>query len=85
MNDKDKDGGYKSRKMVMSYVAMAILTAGFLAAGKWGGLQPVFGEFIAGILGCASIYIGGNTAVRWISSSKKTKTKEETDGQPKDD
>lgn len=60
-----KDNGYKSRKMVMSYVAMALGTLGYLATGIWPGLAVTYAEFCMFLIGATSVYVGGNTAVKW--------------------
>ena len=64
----NNDGGYKSRKMVMAYVTMAIMTIVYLLSARYPALNVSFSEFCMAILGAASIYIGGNTAVKWITS-----------------
>lgn len=67
-----KDGGIRSRKMVMAYVTVLLITGGFLATGVWPALHVAYGEFVMGVLAAASIYAGGNTAVKWMSARAAT-------------
>lgn len=64
--DDTDDGGWSSRKMLMAYAAMALILAGFCAAGYWASLGTVYAEYVMGILGAASIYTGGSAATRWM-------------------
>lgn len=74
-----KDGGYKSRKMVMAYVVMGLMTLGWAATVKWTALNVSFGEFCMGLLGAATIYVGSNSISKWViaKNSKNTKKEEE--------
>ena len=60
--------------MVMSYVTVLLITAGFAATGIWPALHVAYGEFIMGILAAASIYAGGNTAVKWMPTRAAAST-----------
>ena len=69
------DGGYRSRKMVMSYVVMGLMTLGFAGTALWPALQAAYAEYCMSLMGASGIYIGGNTFVKWMSARKaKMKT-----------
>jgi hypothetical protein len=67
------DNGYKSRKMVMSYIVILLISLGFLGTGVWPALAASFGTFIMGILAAASIFTGANTAVQWMAHQANLK------------
>lgn len=64
------DGGYKSRKMIMAYVVMLLGTIGYIATGKWSALSMMYPQYCMFLLGSASIYISGNTIVKWLANRK---------------
>lgn len=70
------DSGYKSRKMVMAYVVIFLMSLGFLAAGKWTSLSVVYGEFIMGLLAATSIFTGANAAIKWMAHKAHIKDKD---------
>lgn len=79
MNDR----GFKSRKMIMSYITMLMMAIGFAATAKWPALIVVYGEYCMALIGAASIYCGTNTLVKWAANrapvigQKKTALSEE--------
>jgi hypothetical protein len=68
-----KDRGYKSRKMVMAYVVMALGTLGYLAAGHWHGLAVVYPEYCMFLIGASGVYVGGNAAAKLIAARNPRK------------
>lgn len=66
-----KDGGYKSRKMVMAYSVIALIFIGFLLTGYKTGLSTTFSEYCMALLGAAGIYAGSNSAIKWMASRGK--------------
>ena len=69
----DNDGGYKSRKMVMAYVCLVLMTVAFFATARWPALTASFMEYNMAVLAAASIYTGGNTLTKWIQARRGTK------------
>jgi hypothetical protein len=69
-----KDNGYKSRKLTMSYVVMALGTLGYLAVGKWPALAVAYPEFCVFLIGTSGIYVGGNAAVKWVAARNGSRT-----------
>lgn len=69
--DHNKDGGYKSRKMVMSYIAMGLMLIAYLITVKWPSLGALYSEFCMAILAASGIYVGGNTAVKWMAAKSQ--------------
>lgn len=80
-----KDGGYRSRKMVMAYIAMLLICLAFAAVGKWESLRPVYPELIMGILGATTIFTGGNVVTKFANNLRKVKpvSKSSPDKAPK--
>lgn len=66
-----KDGGFKSRKMIMVYVTIVLITAGFLAIGRWNALNVSYSTFCSSLLAAAAVYTVGNGAVKLIGSKAK--------------
>jgi hypothetical protein len=59
------DGGWKSRKLWLSVFCLILLSAFVGAACKWASIAGLYSEFVAGVLGVLSIFIGGNAATRY--------------------
>lgn len=74
------DGGYKSRKLTMAYVCLALMTMGFFATARWPSLAAVYMEYNMAVLAAASIYTGGNTITKWIQAKKTVKTVKKSEG-----
>lgn len=72
----DRDGGYRSRKMVMAYVVMALGSAGYAATGYWPALGVTFAEYCMFLLGAASIYASSNAAVKWMTARQQLQQKQ---------
>ena len=58
---RQHDGGFKSRK----FVAFVFTVAAVLLAGKWVAVAAV-SAVVSGLVTLAAIYIGGNTATRYV-------------------
>ena len=74
-----KDGGWLSRKLGVTLFSLSLVTLITLLVGKYQGLVPVYGTFCSTVVGLVSIYIGGNSALKWIyakNSNKETPPKE---------
>ena len=61
-----KDNGWKSRKLAVSCAAMLFIALGWILTAKWGSLSITYPEFIAGILGAASIFAGSNVMAKHV-------------------
>lgn len=66
--DHIKDGGYKSRKMVMAYVVMLIGSVAWAFTARYPALAASLSELYMFLLGAASLFISGNVAVKWMGS-----------------
>lgn len=64
---KENDNGFKSRKMLMAYASMVLMLLGYALTALSPGLSVVYGEYVMGILGAATIYSGSNSFVKWSS------------------
>lgn len=68
---KVDDGGYWSRKFTLS-VGMAVASIGLaVAATVWPQFSALFDELTNTLMGILAIYVGGNTATKWVSTRKK--------------
>lgn len=64
------DHGIKSRKFLLTLIAIGVLLVGWLIAGHWSTLAPLFGEFVGGVVALVTVYLGGNVAARHSALSK---------------
>lgn len=68
--DRIKDGGFKSRKMLMAYVVMFLGSAAWFATAFWPGLAVNFNQYCMFLLGAAGLFVTGNVAVKWVGTGK---------------
>lgn len=68
-----KDGGFKSRKMIMTYAVLILGTAGFVCTGIWPALAVTFPEFCAFLIGASGVYVTGNAATKWVAAKAAAK------------
>lgn len=66
--DRIKDGGFKSRKMIMAYVVMILGFGAWLFTARYPALAASLSELYMFLLGAASLFISGNVAVKWMGS-----------------
>lgn len=71
MENTDKDGGARSRKLWFA------AGTSFLIVGASLFVPAVaFAEVVTGLISVCAIYVGGNTAAKWVMNrNKKTKSK----------
>lgn len=62
--------GYKSRKLILAYVTLALIFVGFILTGRYPALAVTYAEYCMGILAAASIYAGANAAVKFLTKPK---------------
>lgn len=70
--------GFKSRKLVTTYLVLLLITLGYLAAGIWPSLATLYSTFCMSALGAAGLYHGANGGVKWLTS-KSGKPEPEAD------
>lgn len=67
------DGGWKSRKLWFGFYSTLLLAAVLVwAEGRMIG--PLYGEFVAGVVGIVTIVLGGNVASKWVAGDAIKKT-----------
>jgi hypothetical protein len=66
MEDSQDPTKYKSRKYRMSLICLFLITIGFFAKEGLAGLEAVYGQFIAGVLGVLTVYLGGNVTNKFV-------------------
>ncbi len=52
----------RNRKLRFAYFAATLITLGFVAVGSLPSLVPVYGLFVAGVLGAAGVLTAGNVS-----------------------
>ncbi len=62
------DGGYSSRKMIMSYAAMGLISGGSLVCAHWPAFGANYPTLVGGILGALTVYCGVNVANSFVAS-----------------
>lgn len=62
-----RDGGFKSRKFILTLVSLVLVSLGGLAACKWSVFQPMYSTFVGGILGALGIYFGANVGTKHVT------------------
>lgn len=62
----------------MAYVAMALIFLGFLLIAKYEALKIVYAEFCMAILGATTVYVGGNSIVKWMGAKNKAAPEEQS-------
>lgn len=65
-----KDGGFKSRKLLLCVFAVLVLAGGWVACGHWRELQPNYATFVGGVLGLVGLYFTGNVTTKATVISK---------------
>lgn len=68
MVDHVKDGGVRSRKMIMAYVVMAAGSLAWIATARWPALAATLAELYMFLLGAAGMFMGANAAVKWMGA-----------------
>lgn len=63
----------RSRKLDLCVFSMLLMAGGFLLCGKFETLQANFPTFIGGVNAMYALYVGGNSAAKYIYSNKKSK------------
>jgi hypothetical protein len=76
------DNGFKSRKMIMAYVTMGLITLGWLLGGRFPGLQKNFVEFCDALLWTGGMYVGGSSIKQLLVSRLAIKAAPQAAPQP---
>lgn len=66
-----KDGGYKSRKFVITVLAFVFILVGAIIASLWPAFVAQYPTFVGGILGAAAVYLGGNVTNDYLNTKVK--------------
>lgn len=61
------DNGFKSRKLLIVLFSQILVTAIAFMACKIPELGPIFNTFCGTIVSLAALYIGGNSALKYIT------------------
>ena len=76
MEDSIGPEKFKSRKLYMSLLALALLTTGFFAREGLDSLEGVYGEYVTGIIGVLGLYLTGNVMNKHVITKKEIKEEE---------
>lgn len=66
-----KDDGWKSRKLGLALISMALVFAGWVLCGH---PSELYGEMCTGLIVAAGIYKGSNLGERWLDAKKGSTT-----------
>lgn len=61
------DNGFKSRKLLIVLFSQTLVTAVAFMVWKIPELNPIFNTFCGTIVSLAALYIGGNSALKYIT------------------
>lgn len=70
------DGGFLSRKLVITILAMLLITTGAFVSAWWPIFAASYGTFVGGILGCLGIYLTGNVTNKFLTDKNAVKAAE---------
>lgn len=68
MVDHVKDGGMRSRKMIMAYIVMAAGLGAWVMTAFYPALAVTLAELYMFLLGAAGMFMGANAAVKWMGA-----------------
>ena len=66
-----KDGGFKSRKLLIVLLGLFLVTTVAILAGKYPGIQVIFPTFCTTVTGLVAIYLGANGALKYVYAKNK--------------
>lgn len=81
MTFRKQDGGYASRKLWVTLFSMVLLGLVALSAKFIPALDGVYATFAGSVVALAAIYVGGNTATKYVAS-KAPQLKDEPEQKP---
>lgn len=64
----------RSRKLDLCVFSMLLMAGGFLLCGRFPTLQANFPAFIGGVNAIYALYVGGNSAAKYIYNKKAKET-----------
>lgn len=77
LEDSNDPKKWSSRKWKLTLLVICLITLGFFAREELTSLEAVYGQFVAGILGALTLYLGGNVGNKYVVSRKTSEDKEE--------
>jgi len=78
LEDSNDPNKWKSRKLRLALLCLALITAGFFAREGLEGLEAVYAQYVAGVLGILTLYLGGNVGNKYVIT--KAQKKEDNNG-----
>lgn len=80
MEDSKDPSKWKSRKLHFSLLCLALITLGFVMAAYFPAAQAMYVQYVAGILGVLTLYLGGNVGNKYVVAKATPPPPEEEDG-----
>lgn len=80
VEDSKDPGKWKSRKLYMALLCLFLVTAGFFAREGLEGLESVYAQYVAGVLGTLTIYLGGNVGNKYVIAKSQKNNEVQQDG-----
>jgi hypothetical protein len=59
------DGGFASRKFILTLITQGFMFLGVLIAVRWTGVTAMFETLVGGLTAALAIYLGGNVSAKW--------------------
>lgn len=69
----DRDGGYTSRKLVLTVLTQVLMLGGAIVAGRWSAFGAQYPTLVGGLIAALGAYLGINTASKWVTGSNIVK------------
>jgi len=73
LEDSIEPNKWKSRKLRFSLLCLALITAGFFAREELASLEGVYAQFVTGVLGILTVYLGSNVSNKYVIGKSQQK------------
>ena len=73
MEDSKDPRKWKSRKLQMALLALCLITVAFFAREGLASLEAIYSQYVAGVLGVLTLYLGGNVSNKYVVSKAQGK------------
>lgn len=80
LEDSRDPGKWRSRKLQMALICLGLITLGFFAREGLDSLESVYSQFVAGVLGILTLYLGGNVGNKYVVAKSDSTRDGNSDG-----
>ena len=71
LEDSQDPNKWKSRKLQIALLCLLLITVGFFAREGLESLESVYAQFVAGVLGVLTLYMGGSVSNKYVVGKSK--------------